>query len=240
MLRKFLAVLSLLLCCAVLFGCAEEGSTRRKKKKTTEDEGTTTTSCEPAEPEEPETDPELERFASMSEQEIETEIFEPAVELYGMFHGLGSPDCDWETEYTFNDMSYFKALADQSWVDSSLDFSKYEDFKAYVCTLFSERMAAKLLDTPMYINVDGDLYCMPAGRGGNMMYVSHRYAVTQVRENEVIYTVYVDYIKDEYFDQMMDDPDFEVTPDKVTTNEIVYHRIRENGRWVFDNFELWY
>ena len=245
MTRKLLAILALLLCLSVLVGCAAETSSRRRRKNRDDDddENTTTTTSsdneQESEEEEDEQDPDLAYFASMTEEEIAAEIFAPAETAYGCFDGWASLAYDMETIAEIDGYTYFLALPFQSELHTSLDLSVYENFRTYLNGFFTKEFTEQLLDMPMYHNVNGKLYGMPAGRGGILGYRDHHYAVKSVEKDRVVYVVTVEYIKEEYLDLLWDQENPEITDDMLNIEKYEFVRVRENGNWVFANFDSW-
>ena len=184
----------------------------------------------------PTQDKELERLKKMTSKQIGEEIFEDAFKVYHLFDG-GCLDYEDNDTVEKDNVTYHKVKSKQSEYDSSVNFSSYQEFKGYVRKYFSKEFTEKLFKDTYYMNVDGELYTVPVGRGGNMAYLSHSFAVTSAKSGEIEYTIYLKTIKDEYIDYLFTDDDFEPTDDMITTTEIKYNYKKIDGKWVFTNFQ---
>lgn len=181
-------------------------------------------------------DKELEALKKMTSKQIGEEIFEDAFKVYHLFDG-GCLDHENEVTVKKGDVTYHKVKSKQSEYDSSVNFSSYQEFKDYVRRYFSKEFTEKLFKDTYYMNVDGELYTVPVGRGGNMAYLSHSFAVTSAKSGEIEYTIYLKTIKDEYIDYLFTEEDFEPTDDMITTTELKYNYKKIDGKWVFTNFQ---
>ena len=184
-------------------------------------------------------DKELEALKKMTSKQIGEEIFEDAFRVYHLFDG-GNLDYENDDTVEKGGTTYHKVKSKQAEFDSSVNFSSYQEFKDYVKRYFSKEFTEKLFKDSYYISVDGELYTIPVGRGGNMAYISHSFAVTSAKSGEIQYTIYLKTIKDEYIDYLFTDEDFEPTEDMITTTEIKYTYKKIDGKWVFTNFQSLY
>lgn len=186
------------------------------------------------------TDAELAMFRNMKPAQLEKEYFLPALAVYGELDGLGGMECDWNVQLQKNGFTYMKVRSSQPNLNSNLDFSKYENFRKYVYTLFDKTFADGILSNELFLNNKGDLYLSDLGRGSDITYQGCSYGVTKVTKSAITVTVYARYIKGEYLDTMFDDPDFELTDDKIETQPINFTLVKQNGNWVFKTFSLWF
>lgn len=184
-------------------------------------------------------DKELEKLKNMTSKQIADEVFADAFKVYSLFDGS---NLDFENDDTVirKNLTYHKVKSKQIEFDKDVNFSSYKEFSKYVKRYFSNEFAEKLLSDSYYLNVDGELYTIPVGRGGNMSYHSHSFAVSSAKKGEIVYTVYLKNIKDEYMDQLFTDENFEATEDMLTTTEIKYTYKKIDGKWVFINFQSLY
>ena len=183
---------------------------------------------------------ELARFRSMTSSQLENEYFLPALIIYGELDGLGGIDCDWNADsLQKNGLYYQKVRSSQPNLDASIDFSKYENFRNYVYTVFEKAVADNILSSQFFLNHNGNLYLSDMGRGSDIYYQGCSYGVTKVTDTAVTVTVYARYVKGEYQDVMFDDG-FELTEDKIETEPFNFTLVKQNGNWVFKTFTLWF
>lgn len=245
-------ILALLLSCFA--GCGDKeksgaGKSFNKKKPTATESGGSSTASQDDTPDKGDEkddtktpsaeDKELEVLKKMTSKQIGDEIFEEAFKVYFLFDG-GNLDFENEDTVEKNGNVYYKVTSKQEMFDSSVDFASYKEFVDFVKRYFSKEFTEKLLKDSYYLNVDGELYTIPVGRGGNMSYHSHSFAVTSAKKGEIVYTVYLKNIKEEYMDQMFTDEDFEASEDMLTTTEIKYNYKKIDGKWVFTDFQSLY
>lgn len=185
---------------------------------------------------------ELTMFRNMKPAQLERDYITPAIGLYGIFDGLGSLDCDWDITIEKNGIPYQKVKASQPDLNPNVDFTKYENFRNHMYTVFSKKLTDRLLSENgnMYITHNGSFYICAAGRGGDIAYQGYTCAVTNVTNTAVTCTVYAKYVKEQYLDQMWEDNNFTLTNDMIETDTINFKLVKQNGNWVFDNFYLWY
>ncbi len=185
---------------------------------------------------------ELTMFRNMKPAQLERDYISPALSAYGIFDGLGSLDCDWELTVEKNGMTYHKVKAKQPDFDSRVDFTKYENFRNYMYTVFSKQLTDRLFsdNSNLWTIHNGDFYICAFGRGGDIAYQGYTCAVTNVTNTTVTCTVYAEYVKEQYLDQMWESDNFTLTDDMIETHPNHFKLIKQNGNWVFDNFHLWY
>jgi len=112
--------------------------------------------------------------------------------------------------------------------DPSLGFTDYNGFCELVNSLFSSEIAAHLLDSGLYRDIDGKLYVMEAARGSDISIGEvTRYEVTENSKTSLTFTV--------YYETMSEDDPTVVSGEGSAryTYEVV------NGTWVFSAFELY-
>ena len=71
-----------------------------------------------------------------------------------------------------------------------------------------------------------------------MSYLESKFTVSSVKDDKIVFTVYSEYVKEEYYDVMFDN--IKITDDMKYTHELEFVMKKQNGKWLFDNFELWY
>lgn len=149
------------------------------------------------------------------------EIFEVANRLYGYF-ALTGLECDpeqyFEADMDGTAVKYYKVI------NEALD-TKAELLSALSC-YFSADIINSLMDTPNYREgTDGKLYTLDAARGSNIEYKGTIYEISLMTEDMVAFTAYSTY-------------GFEDSEPYI--EEYVYNMIKQDGRWVFTNFQLPY
>lgn len=150
------------------------------------------------------------------------EIFAVANELYGYFD-LCALDgiAEYTLEVDVDGVPYVYNMV----ADERLD-TKTELLSALSC-YFSSDIINSLMDTSQYREgVDGKLYSAGGARGSNIYYLDTVYELTQLTEDTAIFTAYSTYSD-------------EIT-DIIHTEEYVYNAVKQDGRWVFTNFDLPY
>lgn len=246
----FALVLTLLLAGCTNFDDRDDSAfdpqvTQKEEDKTVENEdvkpsfSTTTTTTNSQD----ELAKEMERFRNMSSAQIEKEIFAKAETIYRCFDGLEHLDTEPEQTITKGNDEYAKVQKRQSFLDPNVDFSNFAAFKTYLQSIFSVKFTQQLLKSDtIYINHNGATYQLPCGRGSSLFYQGCTYACTAVdtKKGIVTYQVYAKTLKDEYMDMLWEEGDNAITNDMLTTETYTFQRIKENGNWVFTNFELWY
>lgn len=188
------------------------------------------------------TEAELDAFCSMTPDQLDAQYICPALRLYGIFDGGMGLEVDWEDTVTYNGFEFPKVRSQQSDLDPRVDFSKFENFRDYMYTIFSKDLTDRLLadgEGSIYVTINGDLYSQTPGRGAEISYQGYTCAVTDVSDSTVTCTVYARYIKDEYFDSMFEDG-FEYSEDKTDVFPKEFTLIKQNGHWVFEDFKQWY
>lgn len=168
--------------------------------------------------------PESKGFAQMDpEAQTADEIFAVANELYGYFV-LNSLECDSDKSFEVETdgsvaTTYFMVT------DEVLD-TKAELLSALSC-YFSADIINSLMDSPNYREgPDGKLYTAGAGRGSNCDYIGIVYELVSLTEDAAVFKGYAS-----YSDEIMEDSRIE---------EFTYNAVKQDGRWVFTNFELPY
>jgi len=107
--------------------------------------------------------------------------------------------------------------------------SSMADLRAYLNSLFTEDVVAKLISNSSYRDVNGVLHVMPADGGGDRSKGAEVHEIIRISDTEIVYRVSVDilefiYEKMEYGDNVVD---------------VEIHNFRlvfENGKWLFSNF----
>jgi hypothetical protein len=146
--------------------------------------------------------------------------YQNAVEAYGWFDMTTMP-LDYSVSKDYNNMTYYK-------VDHEF-IKNYDDLARYLRSLFSETIVNQLLDQSelnnRYIDIDGQLYAIPADRGADITKGDETHQVIFESDNKIIYRVEVDVI----------DPG----TGNVVNKEVhdFYYELM-NVDWVFTNFYL--
>ena len=167
--------------------------------------------------------PEIKSFAQMDpETQTPDEIFAVANELYGYFDLCA---LDGIAEYTLDvEIDGFTHVYNMV-ADERFD-TKPELLNALSC-YFSSEIINSLMDSSQYREgADGKLYSAGGARGSDIYYIDTTYELTQVTADSAVFTAY-----STYSDEITDD---------VHTEEYVYNAVKQDGRWVFTNFELPY
>lgn len=168
--------------------------------------------------------PESKSYAQMDPTtQTADEIFAVANELYGYFV-LNSLDCDFDRYMEVEQdggftMRYFLVTYE------ALD-TKVELLSALSC-YFSADIINSLMDSPNYREgPDGKLYTADAGRGSNIDYRGTVYELVSITEDTAVFKGYAT-----YGDEILEE---------AYTEEYTYNAVKQDGRWVFTNFELPY
>lgn len=170
--------------------------------------------------------PESKGFAQMDPTtQTADEIFEVANRLYGYFM-LRS--LDWSSEQCFEaEMDGIPVQYCMVTVEE-LD-TKAELLSALSC-YFSTDIINSLMDTPNYREgPDGKLYTLGTARGGNIDYLGTVYELVSLTEDSAVFKGYASYAP--YGEDIIQEP---------RTEEYTYNAVKQDGRWVFTNFELPY
>lgn len=225
--------LQILLCIAMvsvsIAGCSlcRQPTTNQETNGTSSTTATSTTTA-PAKPSSstvnrtPET---TQQLLAMSSADLEKVFFDPAVALYSVFEGYGDLRFDYETTVTKNGTIYFKVNSNQPHLDKTVDFSKYDNFRNYLYTVFSKELADSLLEKDakenrFLLKHGKDLYVCIYGRGDDGEYEGCTYSLSKIDEKSVLCTVNARY--------------------SGTVTAIHFPLVKENGNWVFDDFRIWY
>ncbi len=169
--------------------------------------------------------PESKDFAQMDPaSQTADEIFDVANELYGYFV-LNSLDCDLDKSLEVETDSgvvipYFMVTKEE------LD-TKAELLSALSC-YFCADIINSLMDSQNYREgPDGKLYTADAGRGSNCDHIGTVYELVSLTEDSAVFKGYATYAD-------------EIIEGGSCTEEYTYNAVKQDGRWVFTNFELPY
>lgn len=121
-------------------------------------------------------------------------------------------------------------------------FKTYDDFRAYLLQYFTEQFVDNNILSPdniMFTKGDnGGLYCLQAGRGTNIFYAGHTFAMDKEGEDEMGFKATAYYTNSgapyegEYFYEAPADPE------NYTTQEYLFVLWKEDGAWKFNTFHL--
>ncbi len=167
--------------------------------------------------------PESKGFAQMDPTtQTADEIFAVANELYGYFDLAaldGLSEYTLEAEVDGSTWTYYMVA------DERLD-TKAELLSALSC-YFSADIINSLMDTSMYREgMDGKLYSTGGARGSDIFHQKTVYELVSLTEDTAVFKGYAT-----YSDEIMED---------TYTEEYTYNAVKQDGRWVFTNFELPY
>lgn len=167
--------------------------------------------------------PESKGFAQMDPtSQTADEIFAVANELYGYFDLCalnGYDDKTLEAEVDGETWTYYMVS------DERLD-TKAELLSALSC-YFSSDIINSLMDTSMYREgMDGKLYSTGGARGSDIFHQKTVYELVSLTEDTAVFKGYAT-----YSDEIMED---------AYTEEFTYNAVKQDGRWVFTNFDLPY
>lgn len=167
--------------------------------------------------------PERKSFTQMDpEAQTAEEIFAIANELYGYFDLCaldGYEDKTLEAEVDGSVWTYYMVS------DERFD-TKAELLNALSC-YFSADIINSLMDTSMYREgMDGKLYSTGGARGSDIYHQDTEYELVTLTDDSAVFKGYAT-----YSDEIIVD---------AYTKEYTYNAVKQDGRWVFTNFELPY
>ena len=184
----------------------------------------------------------LEGLYNLSSDDVYKRYFENAIMAYGLFDGCAGLDCEYDVTYEKEIDGYmwtYSPVKSKQPQYSFLDFSSYKAFKKSLNSIFTTKLVDKLLSYNLFIEVDGRVYANCPGRGSDITYIDSKYAVTDVQDDKIEFTVTARYIKDEYLDYMYDS-ESKIKDSMVNVHEIKFELKNYDGKWLFDKFDSWY
>lgn len=124
------------------------------------------------------------------------------------------------------------------------EFNTYEEFKAYLSQYFTADFISNDILGPDNIRFTqdekGDLYVLDAARGANIFYAGHVFHPVEEGESEMKLTATAYYSNQ---NEAYDDKLFYVPPavsDDFTAQEFTFTLQKEDDRWKFSDFVLFY
>lgn len=123
------------------------------------------------------------------------------------------------SSYETDDDGFVKLRAPQ--------FPNYAALESYLKSLFSDEIAARLLGTGMYKDIDGELWGLDAARGTDITVGSVEYSFTAESDTKIIYTA--------VYERLGDDLS---TVKAHETRNFVCEKL--SGAWKWTAFELFY
>ncbi len=123
-------------------------------------------------------------------------------------------------------------------------FKTYDEFRAYLLQYFTESLVDGSILSPDNIlfakGEDGGLYILPAGRGTNIFYTGHTFAMDKEGEDEMGFKATAYYATNgepyegEYSYEAPADPE------NYTTQEYLFVLWKEEAGWRFNQFHLFF
>ncbi|MBR5285321.1 MAG: hypothetical protein IKU30_00330 [Clostridia bacterium] len=173
---------------------------------------------------------------SMTPEQIEAEIFEPASRVYREFMGLGwdlsgyygTLEFNWFDENGKKKRDFFNVFAPNEEVGC------YNDFVALVRKYFSKEMSKQLFGNGLFFEYEGVFLFVFVTGATDSDYRSHEYSIKSYGKNEIIYNCRIRYVHDEYGNLK----DEELKEEHCYYKEFTCKLILEDGKWVFDSFKL--
>lgn len=201
--KKIVTTALLLAVCASLSACSKSDDSESKKESTTD--ATTITTAAETTAAETTAAPDSSKLATFTNTldtfELKSFFFEsPMPEFFNDEQKKIYANADYIMEWaTFNPST---AINDDNAPQKKLKASdgteyqfaasgvSYDSFKAYVESAFTPEFAAKsILTDKFFVNIDGELYCMCGGGGGNPCYEDRTFELVSQSDKEIKFTL---------------------------------------------------
>ena len=168
------------------------------------------------------------------DEEIQ-QLYADAYKIYNQI-SFGKFDYDEETTFEKDGFEYFKIT------DSR--FKTYDDFRTFLLQYFTEQFVDNNILSPDNImfakGEDGGLYYLGGGRGTNIFYAGHTFAMDREGEEEMGFkaTAYYTnsgtaYEGEPFYEAPAD-------PENYTTQDFLFVLWKEEAGWRFNTFHLFY
>lgn len=162
-------------------------------------------------------------------------LYEGAYKIYYQI-SFGAFDYDKDTTFEKDDLVYYKI--------NDSRFPTYDDFRTYLLQYFTEFFVDNSIlskDNLMFAKgEDGGLYYLGGGRGSNIFYAGHTFAIDKESEDEIGFkaTAYYTNSNEPYEgDYFYTEPE---NPEDYTTQEFLFVLWKEDAGWRFNTFHLFF
>lgn len=153
-------------------------------------------------------------------------VLQPAFEVYGWFT---SNPLSHESKVYSDVLPYCKVTDER--------FSSLKELSAAVREIFSDSIATRLLESGLYIDIEGQLYvnksldsaiiAAPSSAAGNNAISKEVYSVVSEDQEKIVYRAEVSYTTNESASVLED----------ALSYDFVYEKI--DGKWVFTQFDYY-
>ncbi len=163
------------------------------------------------------------------------QLYADAYKIYNQI-SFGKFDYDQETTFEKDGFEYYKIT------DSR--FKTYDEFRTFLLQYFTEQFVDNSILSPDNImfakGEDGGLYYLGGGRGTNIFYAGHTFAMDKEGEDEMGFKATAYYTNSgtayegDYFYEAPADPE------NYTTQDFLFVLWNEDGAWKFNTFHLFF
>jgi len=165
------------------------------------------------------------------------DIFDPAIELYRLFDGLGDLKHEWESAFTMD-------VGEHQYNYFLVTDERYPTFQSFINDLrnhFSEEFVQHLLSNEDYIEHDGLFYTAHGARGADIGFHDVNYEIISQSADKIIFRATVRY-KDSALFELTEEEWDAINWDEMefVIKEILYTYEKINDNWVFTEFRLFY
>ena len=166
---------------------------------------------------------------------MDAEIQQLYADAYKIYNQINFCNFDFDTEDIYEKDGFeYTRVADSR-------FKTYDDFRTYLLQYFTEQFVDNTILSPDNImftkGENGGLYCLQAGRGTNIFYAGHTFAMDREGEEEMgfkataYYTVDAPYEGEIFYEAPAD-------PENYSTQEYLFVLWKEEAGWRFNTFHL--